>query len=71
MNATVTSYNLYCNNIQCKRSVYHEIEKIQVSLTEKNILATHICRGCLKPMVSMMDVEIEYLLCNAGVKSPA
>ena len=70
MNATATLYTLYCTNIKCKRSVFNEIEETRLSLTKKNILATHICRKCLRPLVSMIDVEIAHVLAKSAIKLP-
>lgn len=70
MNATVTSYKLYCINASCGKSVFKEIRETTMALTEKNILAKHICRGCRRQLVSMMDIEIERTLYKAAIKMP-
>lgn len=68
MNATIASYNLYCINVRCKNSVFNEIEETRIGFTEKNILEKHTCKACRRPLVSMMDIEIERTLFRAGIK---
>lgn len=68
MNATIASYKLYCINVRCKRSVFNELEETRIGFTEANILGRHACKACRKPLVSMMDIEIERTLFRAGIK---
>jgi hypothetical protein len=70
MNATVTSYNLYCINASCTKSVFNEIRETKMPFTEKNILAKHACRGCRSQLVSMIDIEIERTLYEAAIGLP-
>lgn len=70
MNVTADLIKLYCINIQCGKSVYNDIGEVTVGLTEKNILATHICLGCLGPLVSAVDLQMEEMLANAAIKLP-
>ena len=34
----------------------------------ENILATHYCFNCSRPLVSKMDMEIEQLTAKAGIR---
>ena len=68
MNATVTSYKLYCINASCTKSVFNEIRETTMAFTEKNILAKHICRGCRRQLVSMIDIELERTLYKAAIR---
>ncbi len=70
MNDTYTFYNLYCINMRCTQSIYHHAEQIQVLLNEENLLATHHCAGCMQPMTSAMEVEIEHITTGVGIRLP-
>jgi hypothetical protein len=70
MNDNYPFYNLYCINMHCDRSIYKNINQIEIPFNEGNLLTTHICMVCNHPMTSTMEMEIEHLIAGVGVKLP-
>ena len=58
----LTLYYLYCMNFNCKNSIYNFSGETGIRLTAKNLAATHRCKGCGKPLISAIDVEIKNVL---------
>ena len=57
---------MYCMNAKCKISIYNELEELQLPFTIDNLVATHYCPCCNKPLVSAMDVEIKQMVAEAN-----
>ncbi len=56
MEQVLKSYYLYCNNLQCKVSIYHQITEVPIPFTIENLMATHTCPRCGKPLISAIDI---------------
>jgi hypothetical protein len=61
-------YNLYCVNMHCETSIYHNIKENEIPFTESNLVTTHGCACCKQPLVSAMDMEIEQVVAEAGIR---
>lgn len=70
MDKYVECYSLYCMNLQCQNSIYHNIMDVQMPLSEDSLLSTHNCAHCKRPLVSAIDLEINYTLTNLNVIKP-
>jgi len=68
MNDLFSTYNLYCINMHCSASIYRRIDDVKRPFNAENILATHYCFNCSRPLVSKMDMEIEQLTAKAGIR---
>jgi hypothetical protein len=66
---SVELYHLYCININCMTSIYHNNVEIKVILDVENLASTHICVNCRRQLYSAMDIEIEQITAMAGVKT--
>jgi hypothetical protein len=51
-------YFLYCKNLQCKNSIFHQMVEVQIPFTIENLMATHTCTCCGKPLVSAVNIDI-------------
>jgi hypothetical protein len=51
-------YFLYCKNLQCKNSIFHQMVEVQIPFTIENLMATHMCTCCGKPLVSAVNIDI-------------
>jgi hypothetical protein len=67
MNDPIALYNLYCLNIRCEASIYHNNTEIQVVFDAENLSANHICTCCRYSLFSAMDFEIEQVTAELGV----
>jgi len=67
MNQAPSLYNLYCINIHCEASIYHNNTLIQAIFDEENLGANHICTSCRYSLFSAMDLEIEQITAEVGV----
>ncbi len=63
-------YNLYCINMHCDRSIYRNINRLEIPFNEENLMRTHVCVFCNSPMTSAMEMEIEHLIVEVGVRLP-
>ncbi|MDB5142913.1 MAG: hypothetical protein JWQ66_1626 [Mucilaginibacter sp.] len=63
-------YNLYCVNLRCNSSIYHNIKETELPFTEENLLTIHSCSVCSQQLVSGMEMEIEQMTAGAGIKLP-
>jgi hypothetical protein len=70
MDKTVERYFLYCMNMQCQNSIYHDMTAIQIPLSEENLLSKHCCAHCDQPLVSAIDLEINQVLAHLNVTKP-
>ena len=61
-------YNLYCINVDCDKSIHLHGVQTRVIFDIENLTATHICLGCRQPLFSPMDIEIEQMVTEAGVR---
>ena len=61
---------VYCMNMQCQRSIYHNLMALQIPLSEGNLLSNHSCACCSQPLVSAIDLEINYMLANLNLMRP-
>ncbi|HEY4197774.1 MAG TPA: hypothetical protein VGM63_19675 [Mucilaginibacter sp.] len=68
MEDTCPYYNLYCINIQCGISIYNHINENEILFTESNLVAAHRCPCCKQQLVSAMDMEIEQVVAEAGIR---
>jgi hypothetical protein len=62
-------YNLYCINMSCEASIYRNSVETQVIFDAENLAATHICTCCRQPLFSAMDIAIERMTAEVGVKA--
>jgi hypothetical protein len=63
-------YSMYCINIQCNKSVYWNIIETSVPFNEVNLLATHICEACNRELASALDIELEQITAEMGIRLP-
>jgi hypothetical protein len=61
-------YNLYCINMRCQISIYKINKEIEMALTIENLTKTHICVNCCQQLVSAMDIDLEQITSQAGIK---
>ena len=62
MKNSIKLYYLYCTNVQCNASIYNRMVERQIPFTAENIVATHHCSYCHKPLVSAMDLAIRNVI---------
>lgn len=70
MDKSVERYFLYCMNLQCQNSIYHNMMATQMPLSEESLLSRHCCTYCSQPLASAIDLEIKYTLANLNVVKP-
>jgi hypothetical protein len=68
MNGDYPLFSLYCINMDCDRSIYNNINRVEVPFNEINLSQTHVCIVCNSPIISTMDMEIENLVAGVGVR---
>ena len=66
MNNHVKLYYLYCTNVQCKASIYNRMVERQIPFTADNLIKTHKCSHCDKPLVSAMDLAIKHVIAEVN-----
>ena len=61
----LTFFNVYCLNMQCKLSIYHNGLVINLPFTAGNLVSDHVCSCCNESLVSAMDMEIKHVLAGS------
>jgi|GEM_PF-897766 len=70
MNEQPTFYRLYCTNIKCPISIYENIREFRIPLTVSNLVTPYACPACKHTLVSAIDIELEQLTAELGVRMP-
>jgi len=63
-------YILYCINVHCKDSIFHNSHKYFVPFQAESILSFFSCPTCQQTLVSAMDIELEQIMATAKVSLP-
>lgn len=69
MKKTISLYYLYCMNAKCQVSIYHRMLEVRLPFTAENLVSTHLCAFCNKPLVSSIDMEIKYIVAEATTRA--
>lgn len=70
MDKSTKLYYLYCLNLQCQTSIYHNMMALQIPLSEGNLLSEHSCTCCNRPLISAIDLEINHMLASFNLVRP-
>lgn len=66
MNQQIKLYYLYCINMHCKVSIFHNMVELQIPLTAKNMVGTYTCPHCNQPLVSAVDVALKNIMSSVN-----
>ena len=62
MNQPIKLSYMYCMNMQCKASIYHNMVELQIPYSSKNVIGPYTCFRCDQPLVSAIDIATERLM---------